>query len=390
MESVSALYRYDASKTAEHVRGEKLKRVRTDKIKAFLRGGVGEGVFPGGVLLVSKKGEVLFIEKAGYLSLIPDRIPIKKDTIFDLASLTKPLSTTLSLMKLVDEGKVEVDQSLSRLIPATVPSDKKDLTPRLLLSHSAGFTDWKPFYLDLMGYEAKERKKILREQILEDPLAYPPGEDYLYSDLGFMILEWIIEETTGMTMRKFVEQRFYQPLSLERTFLSRHQVPLPFKRELFAATEDCPWRKRVIHGEVDDENAWALGGYSGHAGLFGSAEEVHVVVNLLREHYLGKRDDYLNPETVRAFFTRQDIVKGSDWCLGWDSRSQENSSAGRYFSRNSVGHTGFTGTSVWMDLERDVVVILLTNRVHPTRENEKIKTYRPALHDLVMEELGLN
>ncbi|KPK19544.1 MAG: hypothetical protein AMK69_24210, partial [Nitrospira bacterium SG8_3] len=157
-----------------------------------------------------------------------------------------------------------------------------------------------------------------------------------------------------------------------------------------AATQDCPWRKRVIQGEVDDENAWALGGYSGHAGLFGPAEEVHVIVNLLREHYLGMRDDYLKPETVRTFFTRQDMVEGSDWCLGWDSRAEENSSAGRYFSRNSVGHTGFTGTSVWMDLDRDIVVVLLTNRVHPARENEKIKTFRPVLHDLIMEELGLN
>jgi CubicO group peptidase (beta-lactamase class C family) len=371
------------------VRGEKLNRVKTDKIKALLEGGVGEGVFPGGVLLVSKKGQVLFIERTGSLSLIPDQIPTRKDTIFDLASLTKPLATTLALMKLVDLGNLELDQPLSRLIPTTVPSDKKDLTPRLLLSHSAGFTDWKPFYLDLMAYKAKERKRILREQILKDPLAYSPGEEYLYSDLGFMILEWIIEETTGMTMRKFVEQSFYQPLSLQRTFLSTQQLPLPFKREFFAATEDCPWRKKVIQGEVDDENAWALGGYSGHAGLFGPAEEVYAVVNLLREHYLGKRDDYLKPETVRAFFTRQDMVKGSDWCLGWDSPSEENSSAGRYISRNSVGHTGFTGTSVWMDLDRDVIVLLLTNRVHPTRENEKIKTFRPKLHDLIMEEVGL-
>lgn len=365
-------------------------KVKTDRINAHLEAGVGEGVFPGAVLLVARKGQVLFIEKAGYLSLIPDQIAIKRDTIFDLASLTKPLATTLALMKLVGEGKVELDQPLSRLLPTPVPEDKKELTPRLLLSHSAGFTDWKPFYLDLMQYESEQRKRILREHILEDPLVYSPAQAYLYSDLGFMILEWIIEQATGMTMGQFVAQSFYEPLLLERTFLSEDTPAPPFKQEIFAATEDCPWRKRIIQGEVDDENAWALGGYSGHAGLFGPAEEVYVVVNLLREHYLGKRDDYLKPETVRAFFTRQDIVKESDWCLGWDSPSEENSSAGRYFSRNSVGHTGFTGTSVWMDLDKDVVVILLTNRVHPTRNNEKIKAFRPKLHDLVMEELGFD
>jgi CubicO group peptidase (beta-lactamase class C family) len=364
--------------------------VKADRINAHLEGGVEEGVFPGAVMLVAKKGQVLFIEKAGYLSVIPERVPMKNNTIFDLASLTKPLATTLALMKLEDEGKVELDQPLSLLIPTPLPTDKKDLSPRLLLSHSAGFTDWKPFYLDLMQYESQERKRILREQILKDPLVYSPGQAYLYSDLGFMILEWIIELTTAMTMGQFLEQSFYEPLSLERTFLGQDAHTLPFKKEFFAATEDCPWRKRVIQGEVDDENACALGGYSGHAGLFGTAEEVYVLVNLLREHYLGKRDDYLKPETVRAFFTRQDMVEGSDWCLGWDSPAEENSSAGRYFSRNSVGHTGFTGTSVWMDLDKDVVVILLTNRIHPTRDNEKIKVFRPELHDLIMGELGLD
>ena len=372
------------------MREAKLERVKMDKIKALLEAGLGEGVFPGVVLLVAKKGQVLFIEKAGYLSLIPDRIPVKKDTIFDLASLTKPLSTTLCLMKLVDEGKLELDQTLSRLIATPIPSDKENLTPRQLLSHGAGFIDWKPFYLDLVAYESDQRKGILREQVLKDPLAYSPGEEYLYSDLGFMILEWIIEEITGMSMRQFVEKSFYKPLSLKRTFLSTVPLSMPFKKAVFAATQDCPWRKRIIQGEVDDENAWALGGYSGHAGLFGSAEEVYVVVNLLREHYIGTRNDYFKPETVKTFFTRQDMVKGSDWCLGWDSRAEENSSAGRHFSRNSVGHTGFTGTSVWLDLDRDMIVILLTNRVHPTRENEKIKSFRPAIHDLIMEEFGLD
>ena len=243
-------------------------KLKADRINAQLEAGVEEGVFPGAVLLVAKKGLVLFIEKAGYLSLIPDRIPIKRDTIFDLASLTKPLCTALSFMRLVDEGKLELDQPLSQLIPTPVPSDKKDLTPRLLLSHGAGFTDWKPFYLDLMAYESEERKRILREQILRDPLAYSPGEEYLYSDLGFMVLEWIIEEITGMTMQRFVEQNFYQPLSLKSTFLSTHPPSLPFEKAFFAATEDCPWRKRVIQGEVDDENAWALGGVFGPCRTF--------------------------------------------------------------------------------------------------------------------------
>jgi CubicO group peptidase (beta-lactamase class C family) len=162
-----------------------------------------------------------------------------------------------------------------------------------------------------------------------------------------------------------------------------------YSEEEFAATEDCPWRKKVLQGEVHDDNAWTLGGYSGHAGLFSTAEDVYVIANMLREHYFGMRQDFFMPETVREFFRRQNIVKGSDWALAWDTRALEGSSAGKYFSRDSVGHTGFTGTSIWMDLEKDVIAILLTNRVHPTRNNDKIKQFRPVFHDAVMEALGL-
>jgi CubicO group peptidase (beta-lactamase class C family) len=145
----------------------------------------------------------------------------------------------------------------------------------------------------------------------------------------------------------------------------------------------------VLQGEVHDDNAWTLGGYSGHAGLFSTAEEVYIIANMLREHYFGRRRDFFRPETVREFFRRQDIVKWSDWALGWDTRALKGSSAGRHFSRGSVGHTGFTGTSIWMDLSKDVIAILLTNRVHPKRDNEKIKQFRPVFHDVVMEALGL-
>jgi len=137
-----------------------------------------------------------------------------------------------------------------------------------------------------------------------------------------------------------------------------------------------------------DENAFAVGGHSGHAGLFGVLDEVYGIVNLLKENYQGIRDDYLKPETVREFFRRQGRVDGCTWALGWDTPSPQDSSSGSYFSSNSVGHLGFTGTSIWMDLDRDIIVVFLTNRVNPTRNNEKIKEFRPKLHNIVMEELG--
>jgi CubicO group peptidase (beta-lactamase class C family) len=353
-----------------------------------LEKGTREGVFPGAVLLVAHHGQVVFFQETGNLSLIPKPAGMRKDTIFDLASLTKPLATTLALMKLVDDGNIQLDQPLSKLLTVPLPSDKKDLTPRLLLSHTAGFTDWKPFYSELEKFGIHERKGRLREWLMNTPLSYAPGEGCLYSDIGFMVLEWIVEERSGTPLPLFLERTFYGPLGLTTIFFSGRTPPAHIKNDRFAATEACAWRGGIMQGIVHDENAYALGGYSGHAGLFGTAMETFTLVNLLRTHFLGARRDYLHPETVKIFFTRQDRVKGCTRTLGWDTPSLQGSSSGRYFSSNSVGHLGFTGTSLWMDLESDVIVILLTNRVHPDRRNEKIRTFRPKIHDCIMETLG--
>ena len=358
-----------------------------NRIKILLDEGVKEGVYPGAVLLVAQKGEIVFFQEAGHLSLVPEPTPMRKDTIFDLASFTKPLATAMALMRLIDRGKIGLDQPLSEQITPSSLKGKEALTPRLLLNHSAGLEDWKPFYMDLVKYDIIDRKKVLREWIVENSLAYSPGKDSIYSDLGFMILEWLVEAVAEMSLRRFLEKSFYDPLGLERLFLGTGSRQGRFRKELFAATEFCPWRDELIQGRVHDENAYALGGYSGHAGLFGDAESVFILMNMLREHFQGKRKDYFDPDTVRAFFTKQDIVDGSTWALGWDTPSPGVSSAGKYFSVNSVGHLGFTGTSMWMDLEQDIMVIFLTNRIHTTRDNLKIKAFRPRLHDVIMEEL---
>ncbi len=366
-----------------------LNRDQENRIKEILDLGVREGVYPGAVLLIAWEGRIEFVRESGYLSLIPERVPMRKDTIFDLASLTKPLATTLALMGLVDKDKIGLDQPLREIIEeSSKKDDKEGLTLRLILNHSAGFADWKPIYLDLMKYRPEERKRILRKRLMEEPLVYRPGKDCVYSDLGFMVLEWVIEEISGMSLNNLIDENFYKPLSLKRTFLNTGSIVKRFNRKEIAATEDCPWRGRVIQGEVHDENAYALGGYSGHAGLFGVAKEIFVIVEMLREHYMGERDDFFRQGTVREFFRRQEIVEHCSWALGWDTPSTQGSSSGKFFSSRSVGHLGFAGTSLWMDLERDVTVIFLTNRVHPTRNNQKIKAFRPVLHDSIMVELG--
>jgi serine-type D-Ala-D-Ala carboxypeptidase len=356
------------------------------KLTDLLERGIKEGVCPGAVLLVAQKGQIIFFQEAGNLSIIPEILPMKKDTIFDLASLTKPLAAALAIMKLVNDNRVDLDQPLSDLIRTESLKDKKALTLRSILSHSAGFRDWMPFYLDLMKYSADARKMVLRERIIEEPLQYARGSSFLYSDLGFMVLEWVVESVSGETLRDFVHRNFYVPMGLKRTYLFTGDPP--FKRDEYAATEDCPWRKRIIRGEVHDENAWSAGGYSGHAGLFGTAEEVFVIADMLKGHYLGKRSDYFSPDIVRRFFERQEIVKGSTWALGWDTPSPENSSAGRYISTNSVGHLGFTGTSIWMDLDREILTVFLSNRIHPSRNNLKIRVFRPVLHNLIFKEIA--
>lgn len=355
------------------------------RLTNLLEKGVVNGVYPGAVLLMAEKGRIIFLKEAGSLSLIPSVLPMRRDTIFDLASLTKPLATTLAIMKLVNDNRINLDRPLSDIMKTNKLGDKKVLTLRAILSHCAGFKDWMPFYSDLMKYSADIRKNVLRKKIIEEPFQYAQGTKCLYSDLGFMILEWVVETLSGESMADFVHKNFYAPMGLERTFLSTGNPP--FNTEEFAATEDCPWRNRIIQGEVQDENAYAAGGYSGHSGLFGTAEEIFIIANILMEHYTGKRSDLFSPGIIREFFKKQEIVEGSTWALGWDTPSQENSSAGKHISPNSVGHLGFTGTSIWMDLDRSIIVVFLSNRIHPSRSNIKIRAFRPILHDMIFREM---
>jgi CubicO group peptidase (beta-lactamase class C family) len=358
------------------------------EIAEFLKEGLQEKVYPGAVLLVARGEDVLFFQSAGNRVLIPIPLAMEKDTIFDLASLTKPLGTTLAIMKLEDEGLLGLDTPISSLIKPFPWEDKTDLTPRLLLNHSAGLQDWKPFYLDLINHPLEQRKSLLRRLIMEEALCEKPGKAPLYSDLGFMLLEWILELTTGRDLSTFLNAHFYHPLGLKDLYLDQITADPPLGKELFAATEYCRWRKEVIQGHVHDENAYALGGYSGHAGLFGTALDIFALTSRLIKIYHGYSSTPLKTETVRTFFSRQEIAPGSTWALGWDTPVEKNSSSGDYFSANSVGHTGFTGTSVWIDLEKSITVIFLTNRIHPDRSNEKIRALRPRLHNLIMREFG--
>ena len=352
-------------------------------IDRLMRQAIAEKIFPGGVLLVSKEGETVFFNAYGVVNLI-SQAPVARETIFDLASLTKPLATTLAVIRLVQHNQVNLEQHLGQLLPEFERTDKAGVKLKHLLYHNSGLPDYRPYYKALNGIAKELRREALRKHLVQEPRINPIGKTVLYSDLGFMILAWIVEHVAQRRLDHFVVDEIYQPLKIDHLFFIPHNIK--DHRGTVAATENCPWRRKTLEGQVHDENAYAVGGIEGHAGLFGNAGDINrLLVELLFTYHGRTTAGLFEQDLLRQFFKR---LPGTDKALGFDTPSLTGSSCGRRFSQNSVGHLGFTGTSFWMDLERSVIVILLTNRVHPTRDNEGIKAFRPELHDTVMNAIA--
>lgn len=351
-------------------------------VDRLLRRAAAQGVFPGAVLLVAREGRVLFQRPCGVIDYESGR-PVTAGTVFDLASLTKPLATTLCLMRLADEKRVALAGRLADYLPAFGRGDKADVTIAHLLRHTAGLPDHRPFFRKLSLLPAAERGRALEEWIRREPLLFSPGARTLYSDLGFLILGRLIERLTGMRLDRAAAELVYRPLGVEREiFFLPAGAPPP--RRAFAATERCPFRGRLLRAEVHDENAWALGGVAGHAGLFGTARGVFRLVEEVRRAREGR--GRLFSQAVALAFSRRKPPGGR--ALGFDVPAASEASCGRGFSPESIGHLGFTGTSFWLDPRRGLIVVLLTNRVHPSRENLLIRAFRPRLHDAVARALG--
>jgi len=359
-----------------------------EKINNAMTEALSDNVFPGGVLLVSFKGRVLFFEAYGSANRISGKT-MTRETLFDLASLTKPLATTLAVMKLVQEGRLGVEDKLGSVIPRIGKTEKSGIGIMNLLLHDSGLSDYRPYYLTLRDLPKNERESVLRDLLVKEPLLCMPGENVLYSDIGFMFLRWVVETVSGSNLDHFVYDNIYKPLGLEKIFF----VDLDYKEKSwkertgsFAATEICPWRNILLEGVVHDENAYVMGGIEGHAGLFGTAGDVNLLLSELLFSFHGiSKQAVIDGKQANHFLRRRE---GAGRALGFDAPSLTGSSAGSHFSRNSIGHLGFTGTSFWMDLDKFIIIVLFTNRVHPSRENVKIKEFRPALHDIIMESLA--
>lgn len=360
----------------------------------LFREAIEEKAFSGAELLIGTPDRILLRQEWGLTRR--DGQPIHRKTRFDLASLTKPLVTSTLCAWAVDRRIFEPDDSISAFFPQRwMPHAKKAITVRQLLNHCSGLAPYYPYYRALIAVPSPDRRSKLLHWILQSPLVAPPETESHYSDLGFVLLGMILEIATENRLDRLAHGTLFAPSGideLEFEYLTASQDPtsppeMPCRDlSYFAATEDCPWRKRVLQGEVHDENAYCLNGTAGHAGLFGTASGVYSLLSYLWEIYLGKTcDERFSSASLKTFWSRGNLVPQSTWALGFDTPNEHQSSAGRYFSPVSVGHLGFTGTSFWMDLEQRVMVVLLTNRVHPSRENDKIRPFRPLVHNLAME-----
>ncbi len=343
----------------------------------YLGAEVDSGAFPGAVLAVGRHGRLALLAAVGRYG-VDDPRPVEPGSVYDLASLTKVVGLTTACMLLVDEGKLALDVPVQRYLAEFRGAGKDAVTIRHLLTHSSGLPAWRPLYR-----EAGSRAAALA-LVDTTPLATAPGEKFVYSDLGAMVLTQVVERITGEPIDRFLERRVFGPLGMPAT---RYLPPAGWRDRIAPTEIDTAFRHRLLRGEVHDENAGRLGGVSGHAGLFSNALDLSRFAALLLNGGAWDTLQLIRAETVAEFTRRQELPPGSSRALGWDTPSA-GSSAGHELSQRAFGHTGFTGTSLWMDPERDLFVVLLTNRVHPTRANTAILRVRPQVADLVVEALA--
>ena len=293
-------------------------------------------------------------------------------TLWDMASLTKVVALTSAMMLLTESGQVDINAPVQRYVPEFTGRGKEAVTVRHLLTHSSGLPAWRPLYK-----EAEDPAGALALAIAT-PLDTAPGIRMVYSDIGAIILGEIVARVTGQRFDAFVKERVFTPLGMRETMFR----PPDSLRERIAPTEVDPWRQRHLRGEVHDENAYALGGVSAHAGLFSTAADmVRLARMYLSDGTLDGRR-FVSAATIDRFTTVQDSAL-SHRALGWETPNGSNS-AGHLMSKRSFGHTGFTGTSFWVDRDRGLFVILLSNRVNPTREHRGITAVRTAVADAVI------
>jgi len=343
---------------------------------------VHQGIFPGASLLVARGPEILCSLHSGQAQTTPTSRAISENTLFDIASITKPMATATLMMLANPEIDHLVDHPVGDFYHSALYGE---IQLKYLLNHTSGLPAWRDYYRQMVQEAPdhnKNTQKILSLIVKEIPHS-KPGMKCEYSDLGYILLGYILEQIYAKPLNLIFKEKIAQPLGL----VSTKYIPLgeTLNDHEIASTEDCPWRKKVLTGEVHDDHAWLMGGVAGHAGLFSTTKDIHRWIVELIKAKKGA-SDFIDQQTFQFFNPlpeKRDRHKRY-FTMGFDTPS-EPSSSGKFFSSKTLGHLGYTGTSFWWDTTNDAIVILLTNRVHPSRTNEQIKAFRPKLHNLIWQ-----
>jgi len=348
-----------------------------------LQRAVAERVFPAASTAVTYRGRLVALKAVGRFTYAADSPEANVESIFDLASVTKVVATTSMAMILYERGLLDLDAPVAVIVPefvglgsATEDPRRREVTLRMLLTHSSGLPAYEKLFL-----RAQTRNELLAAAFAV-PLTTDPGTRAEYSDIGFMILGVALERIADEALDHFCQHEVFGPLGMARTAFN---PPASWRSTIAPTQEDRTFRKRTIQGEVQDENASVLGGVAGHAGAFSTAGDLAIFASVM----LQEGRPLVRPETL-ALFTRRDASPpGSSRALGWDTPSTP-SQSGKYFGTKSFGHLGYTGTSLWIDPDRQLSIILLTNRTWPDCQNQAIKEVRPKVHDAVVQALEAN
>lgn len=344
--------------------------------KKIINDAINDSIFPGASVAILKNGKKVFNFQSGYQTY-EKKIKIDSESIYDLASLTKVVATTPVAMKLHSQKKLPLDEPIKDFIPIFLGEEKNKVTIRHLLTHSSGLMPFDTFPIHF------SKDKILLE-IINKPLINHPGSEYVYSDFGPILLKSILEIVSNKKFEKLSSDYIFKPLKMKNTFFN----PLPNHLKNIVPTEiDTIYNRGLLKGIVHDERAWQLGGVAGHAGLFSTTDDLAKYCQMMINggHLGGIR--YFNSNLINKFIEKQNLPEGSNRALGWDTPSKKGSLAGDFFSNGSYGHTGFTGTSIWVDPNEKIGIIILTNRVHPSRNKSGMRDFRVKFHNDVMQTL---
>lgn len=333
---------------------------------------IRDHVFPGAAAAVVRQNELVLLKSFGQFTYDRNSPQVSPESIFDIASVTKVVATTTMAMLLYQRGLLDLEMPVIAVVPEFASDDprRKEITLHMLLAHSSGLPAYEKLFL-----RASNRDELLAAAF-QVPLTADPGTRAEYSDIGFIILGIALERLADEPLDSFCQREIFGPLGMARTTFN---PPQPWRESCVPTADDKNFRHRVIQGEVQDENASVLGGVAAHAGLFSTAEDLAVFA-----HALLGGPSLARPETLNLFARRESSPAGTSRALGWDTPSSP-SQSGKYFSERSIGHLGYTGTSLWLDLDRGISIVLLTNRTWPDCGNKAIKKLRPRFHDLLME-----